>query len=74
MKKSHLALVVAFLVCRSLVCQGSGESLGRNEKIVRNMLQRDKFADFWIYGDLRAGFAKAKRTGKPLLVSYRCVP
>lgn len=68
------ALVVAFLACGSLACQGSDESRERNERITWNMSQKDVFADFWIYGDLQAGFAKAKKTGKPLLVSYRCVP
>ena len=28
----------------------------------------------WIYNDFKAGFAKAKQTGKPLLVVLRCVP
>jgi serine protease Do len=28
----------------------------------------------WIYNDLKAGFAEATRTGKPLLVVFRCVP
>ncbi|MEQ1862490.1 MAG: Trx7/PDZ domain-containing (seleno)protein [Chthoniobacteraceae bacterium] len=28
----------------------------------------------WIYGDFERGFAEAKRTGKPLLVTLRCVP
>jgi len=28
----------------------------------------------WIYNDVDAGFAEAKRTGKPLLVVLRCVP
>lgn len=28
----------------------------------------------WIYDDLDAGYAEAKRTGKPLLVVLRCVP
>ncbi len=28
----------------------------------------------WIYNDLDAGFAEARRTGKPLLVVLRCVP
>src|SRR5260221_7098341 len=28
----------------------------------------------WIYNDFKAGFAEAKRTGKPLLVVLRCVP
>lgn len=28
----------------------------------------------WIYNDWQKGFAEAKRTGKPLLVTLRCVP
>jgi len=28
----------------------------------------------WIYNDFTKGFAEAKRTGKPLLVTLRCVP
>lgn len=28
----------------------------------------------WIYNDFQKGFAEAKRTGKPLLVTLRCVP
>lgn len=35
---------------------------------------KDGAAGFWIYDDVDAGFAKAKATGKPLLVSFRCVP
>ena len=34
----------------------------------------DEVADFWIYDDLEKGFATARETGKPLLVSFRCVP
>lgn len=28
----------------------------------------------WIYDDLAKGFDEAKRTGKPLMVVFRCVP
>ena len=28
----------------------------------------------WIYDDMPAGYAEAKKTGKPLLVVVRCVP
>ena len=34
----------------------------------------DNAADFWIYDDIEAGFKQARKTGKPLLVSFRCVP
>ena len=29
---------------------------------------------FWIYNDIDKGFKEAKRTGKPLLVTLRCIP
>jgi serine protease Do len=28
----------------------------------------------WIYNDIDKGFAESKKTGKPLLVVFRCVP
>lgn len=31
-------------------------------------------AGYWIYNDLPKGFALAERTGKPMLVVFRCVP
>ncbi|MDQ3329107.1 MAG: PDZ domain-containing protein [Planctomycetota bacterium] len=31
-------------------------------------------ADGWIYNDIAQGFAEAKRTGRPLFVTFRCVP
>lgn len=35
---------------------------------------KDTAAGFWIYDDIEAGYSKAAETGKPLLVSFRCVP
>ena len=35
---------------------------------------KDNAADFWIYDDIALGIARAAETGKPLLVSFRCVP
>ena len=35
---------------------------------------KDGASDFWIYDDVERGFALAKSGGKPLLVSFRCVP
>ena len=31
----------------------------------------DLFGGAWIYEDIEAGYAKAKKSGKPLLVSFR---
>jgi len=35
---------------------------------------QDTAEDFWIYDDLDEGYERAVETGKPLLVSFRCVP
>ena len=31
----------------------------------------DKVSDDWIYEDIDAGYAEARKTGKPLIVSFR---
>lgn len=33
-----------------------------------------KGADHWIYNDIAAGFEEARRTEKPLFITFRCVP
>lgn len=44
------------------------------EKKVRNDRKKVEKKGFWIYNDLAKGIAKAKKTGKPLLVVIRCIP
>lgn len=44
------------------------------ERKVRNDRQQVETDGFWIYNDLPAGFAEAKKSGKPLLVVIRCIP
>ena len=46
--------------------------LGLDQKKRRGL--GDPAASFWIYDDVEAGYAKAKTSGMPLLVSFRCVP
>jgi hypothetical protein len=46
------------------------------EPVLRDAL-RDEHAtgtEAWIYNDIARGLAEAKRTGKPLFVTFRCVP
>ena len=46
------------------------------DKKLRSVLE-DKHAsgtDTWIYNDIAAGFEQAKATGKPLFITFRCVP
>ena len=35
---------------------------------------KDEAAGFWIYDDIPEGLRAAEKSGKPLLVSFRCVP
>lgn len=45
----------------------------RDSKVRRD---RDEVVStgLWTYNDLGKGIAEAKRTGKPLLVVFRCIP
>ena len=65
----HLALCIALLTSVSF-----GEAVKDREGAVRKDRTALEYDARWIYNDFRAGFAKAKQTGKPLLVVLRCVP
>jgi serine protease Do len=45
----------------------------RDQK-VRTDKEKFEAAGYWIYNDLAKGFAEAKKTGRPLLVTLRCIP
>jgi len=51
-----------------------GKRLVNQKKVVQRWADNDDFGDLWIYGDLEQGFEEARHTGKPILVTYRCVP
>ncbi|MFP6900446.1 MAG: Trx7/PDZ domain-containing (seleno)protein, partial [Opitutales bacterium] len=46
------------------------------DEALRSSLKDDhsKRGDHWIYNDIERGFAEAKNTGKPLFITFRCVP
>jgi serine protease Do len=66
---SRLAVIVGLLALAAtpLAAADSKEEL-------REKLKDTAVKGPWIYDDLDAGFAEAKKTGKPLLVVIRCVP
>jgi hypothetical protein len=41
---------------------------------LREGLRDDALEGAWVYGDLDAGLAEARKSGKPVLVLARCVP
>ena len=51
-------------------------SLFADEPVLREKIQDEHAvgAEGWIYNDIARGFEEAKRTGKPLFVTFRCVP
>jgi len=52
---------------------GLGVGTGTAQTL-QSALEDAEVGDHWIYNDLDAGIARAKRENKPLFVVFRCVP
>lgn len=63
-----------FLALSYVLCLVS--LLNAQDRKTKVLNDRDTFADneVWLYNDVEDGFAEAKKSGKPLLVVFRCVP
>ncbi len=46
-------------------------ALPQDKEALKTSLKDVDIPASWIYDDIDAGFAEAKRTGKPLLVAFR---
>ena len=44
------------------------------EEVVRGDKEKVEAAGFWMYNDIPGAFEKAKETGKPIVVVFRCLP
>lgn len=66
-----LALLVTSLLSAPLSTISHAQT--REEK-VREDRKRVEADGYWNYNDLPAAFAEAKRSGKPVLVVFRCIP
>lgn len=64
---NHVVLAVALIIT---FC-GSGLAAQPN---LREMLKDTDVAAHWIYDDYTQAVARATMSGKPLLVTFRCVP
>lgn len=62
---------VFLLALTTLAC---AETVKDREGAVRKDRAAMEQGTRWIYNDIDAGFAEAKKTGRPLLVVLRCVP
>jgi len=61
--------IAAFTLVSAVLAQGQD----RRSKVLGDR-DRVESSGFWIYNDLPRGFSEAKKTGKPLLVTFRCIP
>lgn len=66
-----LVLLSVFAASFWLVTSGAAQD---RETKVRNDRKNVEEAGRWIYNDLPKGIAEAKKSGKPLLVIFRCIP
>jgi hypothetical protein len=74
MVKMNARIPLIALACALPVTQSYGETVKDREGAVRKDRAALEYDARWIYNDFRAGFEKAKQTGKPLLIVIRCVP
>ena len=59
--------------CLSAAVAAGGQDGGAKEQL-RIALKDDNVKGDWIYDDLASGYAAAKKSGKPMMVVFRCVP
>jgi len=71
MKTHRLLAAITWAAAASFL---SAETVKDREGAVRKDKAAMENDARWIYNDVRRGFDEAKRTGKPLLVTLRCVP
>jgi hypothetical protein len=63
-----------FVVVLSLAALTASVSAQTREEKVRSDRKKVEAEGYWIYNDLEKGFQAARKTGKPLLVTLRCIP
>ncbi|MEX2141651.1 MAG: Trx7/PDZ domain-containing (seleno)protein [Pirellulales bacterium] len=63
-----------FAISLALVLAGVTAQAQDRPTKVRQDREQLKNSEVWIYNDLEEGFKEARRTGKPLFVTLRCIP
>lgn len=58
----------------AVILSGAGLLLAKDADKLKDALQDDLVHESWIYEDVERGYHEATKSGKPLLVSFRCVP
>ena len=70
---SFFSLSIILCVMLPAVAKKPNVNQTREEK-VRADQKKVKAEGYWIYNDIKKGFAEARQTGKPILVVLRCIP
>ncbi|MFM2012651.1 MAG: hypothetical protein RLZZ396_1435 [Planctomycetota bacterium] len=66
--------IVAVFIAICFVSLAFADEKNRREQAVRDDKKNLAIDKRWLYNDIDAGFAEAKKVGKPLLIVLRCVP
>ena len=61
-------------VAMAAACLSTAGAQDAAKEQLRVALKDNEVKGDWIYDDLPAGYAAAKKTGKTLMVVFRCVP
>ena len=64
-------IAIASLLFLTTLAAAAAED--RRERVLKDRAEVQARGD-WVYNDLSKGIEEAKRTGKPLLVVFRCIP
>lgn len=68
MRAGPIAATAAFVLAATAGPPASAQDQAKDQ--LRKALD-DQLAGTWVYDDIQAGFAEAKRTSKPMLVVFR---
>ena len=66
-------MIGRFVLMATLLIAATAPAQDRETKVRNDRAQLEN-SDVWIYNDLAEGFKEAKRSGKPLFVTLRCIP
>ena len=71
MKLYLAAILMAFVVAPAISAQDVQK---KRRDAVLNDKKQFGLDDYWVYDDFEKGRKEAEKTGKPMLVVFRCLP
>jgi len=73
MKRLALFSSIALALSAATAAQAAEKKLTRDQMVHKDKADLQRI-DEWIYNDLEQARAEARRTGKPLMAVFRCIP